>query len=89
MKLSELVELIEREAELSRQIDNEIDLWTKGALRMAVKSFGAGSLRKSAERLGVSPTYLSHCCSGKLQPSRRLMQKLHATFGVGEKGLNP
>jgi len=88
MRLSELVDMIETEQDLDDRIRDAIAAWIKPnrwgdtALRMAVRAFGAGSLRKSAAALGVSPTYLSQCCTGKMMPSRKLMLRLHEVYGI-------
>lgn len=88
MKLADLIALIDQEQALSARIDAEIDRWVKPhqgstALRLALRAFGGGSLRKSAKALGVSPTYLSQCASGKVRPTRRLMRRVHEVYGVG------
>jgi hypothetical protein len=89
MKLSELVDMIETEQDLDDRIRDAIAAWIKPnrwgdtALKMVVRSFGAGSLRKSAKALGVSPTHLSQCCTGKVVPSRKLMLRLHEVYGTG------
>ena len=93
MKLEQLIELIDDECAMHDRIDAEIRKWVTPnehgdtSLKLAIRAFGGGSLRKSAKALGVSATYMSHCCNGKLIPSRSLMTRLHNTYGTGSKGI--
>lgn len=83
MKLFKLAELIRKEQAISDQIDRELSKWGDGALRIALRAFGAGSLRKNARKLGVSPTYLSQVERGQSKPSRGLLLRVHEVFGLG------
>lgn len=90
MKLSELAAMIDAERELHDEIDAEIRKWVEPGehtpettLRIALRAFGRGSLRKNAMALCVSPTYLSLCETGKQEPSRALIARMHRVFGLG------
>ena len=96
MRLTELVRLIDKEAALRAAIDVELARWGRPAnrlqpaspLRVALRAFGHGSLRKNAKALGVSPTFLSQCETGHFRPTRKLMLRVHAVFGLGAKNNN-
>lgn len=98
MKLDELVMLIEEECELHDRIEPELQKWVtpdehgNTPLKMAITAFGAGSLRKSAKALYVSPTYLSRLCNGQGKMTRMMATKLHEKFGTGatqREGFDP
>ena len=96
MRLTELIRLIDKEAALREQINAELAKWGEPAnrlqpaspLRVALRAFGHGSLRKNAQALGVSPTFLSQCETGHFRPTRKLMLRVHAIFGLGAKDNN-